>query len=110
GRARSATCEASTRANAASSARPGAATISWRELPHSAKSDRRSSRAGERARALREQSRGLFRPHGEEPCEARRLEPWRHVRSLPPSFETPASRVPQDEVRKQVRSSRVSTQ
>src|SRR5947207_14428160 len=28
-------------------------------------------------------------PHGEEPGEARRLEPWRHVQVVRPSFETP---------------------
>src|SRR5262249_8781088 len=46
----------------------------------------------------RADTNGTYRPYPEEPCVARRLEGWPPARSrLRPSFETPASRAPQDE-------------
>src|SRR5258707_10869682 len=41
-------------------------------------------------------------PHGEEQCEALRLEPWPQARSLPPWFETPTSSAPHHEASRRV--------
>src|SRR5438445_592963 len=83
---------------------PGGCEPPWHAVRRHAALPRRGRRASGRSAAAVgarvEHAQGFEKrlgPHGEERRAAARLEPWPQAPRLPPSFETAASRPPQDE-------------